>query len=306
MSNLFVVADDASAEDVLVERHRAAWDKTQRGRQEQIHGRQEWIEGTLELAVVLAEERKLLSADQDFSRWLKKKGLAEIEKNDRAALINMAADLGAARKMLEKTQRASWQEIWRHERQTWFPESRKPRQATNKRKSKADRQILDKIMDLSVRGFTHAQIAEDIGLTKDQVSGLIRRHGKTSAPTPPPKRYYDGYKGLDSKTLTREQVDPDFKGDAVQFASRYGHVLLHTKAELEEHKQQEVLRIWLAAIVDHQQSAKVLAAAELPNPDTLQAWLVKVGKADKLRTWLASIETAYGLVQQLRMRDGKP
>jgi len=284
---LVAVADGASPLDVLAARHRAAWDKTQ-------HGRAEWIEGTLELAAVLAEERKLMPDHREFSRWLERNGLASISHQDRAALIGMASDLVATREMLEKSTRSSWREIWQHERPATFTGTGKGRPAPGKRKSKTERQLIEKVLNLHcTRGFSYDETAAELGLTKGQVAGIVFRNGNTNnkPPAPPPKRWEGP--GLDSKSLTREQVDPDFKGDAVQFATKYGHVLLHTKAEIEENKRQEILRVWLAAVTDHQQSARALANAQAPDPDTLRQWLTKPGKAERLQAWLVAIETAY-------------
>jgi hypothetical protein len=242
---------------------------------------------------VLADEKKLIPATQDFSRWLQRNGLAEIGKDDRAALIDMAADLAATREVLEKTDRTSWREIRRIEWRQRVRRPEKSRPAPAKRKSKVERQTIDKVLNLNGRGYSFDETAAELGLTKGQVAGIVFRNGKTNSkpPASAPKRW-EG-KGLDSKTLTREQVDPDFKGTAVEFATEYGHVLLHTKAELEENKRQETLRVWLAALTDHQQTGRAMVNAEAPNPDTLRQWLSKPGKAQKLQQWLAAIETAY-------------
>jgi hypothetical protein len=283
---LIAVADGASPLDVLAARHRVAWDRTQRGRQE-------WIEGTLELAAVLAEERRLLPDNQDFSRWLERNGLAKISAHDRIALIGMAKDLVVTREVLESTSNTSWEYIWKNGLKERVGSSPKTHQTPEKRKSKTERQLIEKVLNLNGRGFTYDETAAELGLTKGQVAGIVFRNGNTKnkppAPPPPPREY----KGLDSKTLTREQVDPDFKGDAVQFATKYGHVLLHTKSEIEENKRQEILRIWLAAVTSHQQTGRALAIAEAPDPETLRQWLAKPGKAERLRAWLTTVETAY-------------
>lgn len=286
MTNLSVVPQDASAEDLLVARHRAAWNKTQ-------HGRQEWIEGTLELAAVLAEEKKLIPATQDFSRWLERNGLAKIDKNVRAALIAMARDLTVTRAALEKTERSNWRHIWEKEMQPSVSHVANSRPVTAKRKTRTERQTIDKVLNLNGRGYSFDETAAELGLTKGQVAGIVFRNGNSnSKPTTSSPKRWEG-KGLDRKTLTREQVDPDFKGTAVEFATEYGHVLLHTKTELEENKRQEALRVWLATVTDHQQTGRAIVKAEAPNPDTLRQWLAKPGKAGRLQQWLAVIETAY-------------
>jgi hypothetical protein len=284
--NLIVVPDDASPLEVLAARHRAAWDRTQAGRQE-------WIEGTLELAAVLAEERKLISDHREFSRWLERNGLAKINAHDRAALIGMAADPVVTRKMLEESKNTSWEWIWRKERQPTFVSTHKGRPAPAKRKTKTERYIIEKVLNLNTRGYSYDDTAAELGLTKGQVAGIVFRNGNVNnkPAAPPPKRIE--LPGLDSKTLTREQVDPDFEGDVTQFATKYGHVLLHTREQIEENKQQDVLGNWTAAVIDHQKTGRALAGLQMPDPATLRQWLKKSGKADKLRTWLGTIEAAY-------------
>ena len=300
-ATLTVVPQGASTDDVLVARIRSAWTRAKNW----LDQRSEWIEATLELAQALAEARKGKS-DQDFSRWLERNGFAEISKDDRAALLGMAKDLVVTRKVLEKTDRTSWQHIWKNDLQKRVRHVTNPRQAIGKRKSKTERQLIDKVLNLNGRGFSYDETAAELGLTKGQVAGIVFRNGNTNnKPPPPPPKRWEG-PGLDSKALTREQVDPDFKGTAIEFATKYGHVLLHTKAEIEENKRQEVLSAWLAAVTDHQRTGQVLANAEVPHPDTLRQWLAKPGKAERLRTWLVAIETAYHSIVPCLKRVKEP
>jgi hypothetical protein len=281
---LIPVAEGASPLDVLAVRHRAAWDKTQ-------HGRQEWIEGTLELAAVLAEERKAIPADQAFCSWLERNGLDKKPSHqDRAALIGMATDFAVTREVLEKTDRSSWRHIWENELRKRFTHVGKPRPATKKR-SKAERQIIEKVLDLHCkRGWTYDETAEELGLTRGKVAGIVNRNGNASKPEAPPPPKPREFTGL--KTLTREQVDPDFTGTDLQFRTKYGHVCLHTKEQLEEHKRQEILTAWLAAVSDLDRAARAFTA-EAPDQNTLSQWLAKPGKAERLGAWLTTIETAY-------------
>ena len=77
----------------LAKRIRAAYARTERGRQE-------WIEGMLELAAALADGRKRFEADRQFSLWLAENELDVISKDDWAALIKLG-DLPFARSVLE-------------------------------------------------------------------------------------------------------------------------------------------------------------------------------------------------------------
>jgi hypothetical protein len=94
--------------NVLADKIRAAFARTE-------HGRQEWIDGTLELATALSEARERFQKDdRKFSVWLAENDLDAIGKNDRAALISMA-DQAITKQVLQETKRSSWFWIWREE-----------------------------------------------------------------------------------------------------------------------------------------------------------------------------------------------
>src|SRR6185369_17700243 len=79
-----------------------------------------------ELAAALAEGRSRFGSDNEFSHWLVDAKFQDISHQDRAALINMAANLPLARIMLAETQRFSWRLIWSEEMQARFTSAGKP------------------------------------------------------------------------------------------------------------------------------------------------------------------------------------
>jgi hypothetical protein len=84
-----------------------------------------------------------------------------------------------------------------------------------------------------------------------------------------------------------------FKGTSVEFATKYGHVNLHTKDQIEHHKRQETLSAWLGAMADHQRTARALLVATAAlDPVVIQEWRCKPGKAEKLQTWCKDIQLA--------------
>ena len=87
-----------------------AYKQTQRGRQQ-------WVEGTLELASALREARDQFPSNAAFSAWLAESGRDRIGHHDRAALINMAAAdaIEVTRIVLAETERMSWRHIWDEE-----------------------------------------------------------------------------------------------------------------------------------------------------------------------------------------------
>jgi hypothetical protein len=118
---------------------------------------------------------------------------------------------------------------------------------------------------------------------------------ETPVPPPPPTRQLSDF------TLTPEQVDPDFKGTPLEFTTKYGHVLLHTKDQIEQTKRQEALMTWIGAVADHAQTARAMLSA-LANVDrvTIVEWTSKPSKAEKLRTWCNSIQDACEAISKLR------
>ena len=245
--------------DVLAGRYRAAFDKIKAGREQ-------WIEGTLELAAVIKEARRRLPADQDFSRWIERNDLRKINKDARGALLHFAADPIAARALLENTTRNSWEMIWRESKgklpnRLRVPSAQNPRTSSVFRRTRRERRIPDVMQD-----------------------------------KPPPRP------APILKSLTREQVDPDFKGTPLQFATKYGHVNLHTKEEIEHNKRQEALSVWLGAVSEFERTGRAaLTALAAIDPATLDEWMAKPAKVEKFRAWCKSILLAHeALAQKVR------
>jgi hypothetical protein len=82
------------------------------GRQD--HGREEWIEATLDLCHHLAEARAEIRTDVDFGRWCETQGF-DLNPHDRAAAIEMGRHLEQARQVLQVTERRSIRYIYDRE-----------------------------------------------------------------------------------------------------------------------------------------------------------------------------------------------
>ena len=104
--------------NVLAERIRAALVRAEASHLE-------WIEATLDLAATLKEARDRFPSNADFAHWLIDNELDLLRHQERAALINMAADLALARVVLQETNRASWEWIYREEYQPRVTQVRK-------------------------------------------------------------------------------------------------------------------------------------------------------------------------------------
>jgi hypothetical protein len=107
-------------------------------------------------------------------------------------------------------------------------------------------------------------------------------------PPPPPRN-----ESLSDKFLTPEQVDPDFKGTPLEFTTKYGHVLLYTKPQIEERKREDVLLEWTGKAAAFDVAARaMLKALAVVDPMTLQAWARKPIKGQKLLEWCKIAQAA--------------
>jgi hypothetical protein len=271
MTTLVTVPQSGTALDVLAERYRAAFEKME-------GGREQWIEGTLDLAVVVAEARVTLPDHRGFSQWLQRYQLEHLHPNDRFALIGFSRDLKAARKMLEDTASISWRSIWE-----------KQQKVTPTKPGKGD---------FPRGGGRMRRVPSGAHYRKQYVPTVMR--DETPMPAPKPR------KELSEMFLSREQVDPDFKGTPLEFATKYGHVLLHTKDQIEQNKQQEALQAWVGTVVHYANAARyMLAALANVDPAALAEWTSKPSKADKLRGWCDSTQVACEAIRKLCPNDRK-
>ena len=189
--------------------------------------------------------------------------MRKINKDARSALLHFAQDLVAARKLLENTSRNSWELIWR-ESKGKLPGRLRVLSTQNPRTSSVSR-----------RTRRERRIPD------------VMQDKPPSRPAPI------------LKSLTREQVDPDFKGTALQFATKYGHVNLHTKEEIEHNKRQEALSAWLGAVSEFERCGRVMQKAlEAVDPATLDEWMAKPAKTEKFRAWCKSILLACEVLAQ--------
>lgn len=71
----------------------------------------EWIDSSIELAALLCEARSRFSNDNAFGKWLDENKIP-LKHQDRAALLNLGANVEAMRRALESTDRKSYRLIW--------------------------------------------------------------------------------------------------------------------------------------------------------------------------------------------------
>ena len=238
--------------DPLAERYRAAFDQTDRTRKSSEVVRAEWIEATLELAEVIVQATSRYPDTNTFSHWLARNDLPMTTPAERSALRGFARDPEAARKILQGSTSYAWRTIWeKRERRPPSETGRGPPAPHSRKSGRTRRQKSKRIPDVM------------------QEPGWVR-------PVRPV---------VPIRALTIDQVDADFKGTAVEAAAKYGPVMLHTKAQIEHNKRQEVLQKYVGA-------GLVFAKAETPDAVTLAEWAAKRGKAAKLHDLLTALRGA--------------
>ena len=268
MTNLVTVPQGGNMLDVLAERYRAALSK--RG-----GGREQWIEGTLELAAVVAEARGRMPDHREYSRWITRYQLEQLHPAELAALAGIGnLERSAGEKLLEKNFGLAVRTIWEKKH-------KKP------------------VADPSEKG--KGPISRVSGASKRKRAAVIPTVMRDEIPMPAPKPQ----KQLSEMFLTPEQVDPDFKGTPLEFTTKYGHVLLHTKDQIAQTKRQEALSAWLGAVADLERTGRaMLVALAQVDPATIAEWAGKPAKAEKLRGWCDSIQVACEAISKLRPSRG--
>jgi len=82
------------------------------GRNQAKRSREEWIQGTLQMARALYTARQQFPSNRDFSIWLLDNEMDDYEKDDRAALIKMGQHLEATAQILPSLKSISYQLNW--------------------------------------------------------------------------------------------------------------------------------------------------------------------------------------------------
>jgi hypothetical protein len=212
----------------------------------------------------MLEAKKRMPDTTQFSLWIERNGLQKINNDKRAALLGMARDLTAARLMLEKSSSSSWDLIWRNRPQT------------------------------RLRSVPNSQPQPNRGRSKhNRIPDVMRDDAPTQAPPsrkPPPTL----------KVLTPEQVDPDFKGTPLDFSTKYGHVNLYTKQQIEQTKRQDALMEWLGMVADLDRIGRgMLSALAKVDHAAIDEWMGKNGKRDKFQAWSKSVQLASDAICKL-------
>jgi hypothetical protein len=85
------------------------------GYQLALQGRDEFIQGALEMAEALFKAKEQITNTKKFSEWLKQNNMEQLIHQDRAALIRIGENLEFSRPIIAQTKRTSYQYIWSKE-----------------------------------------------------------------------------------------------------------------------------------------------------------------------------------------------
>jgi hypothetical protein len=110
-----------------------------------MRGGTEWVEGSLQVAAALLAGRETMLADVSFKGWLEQNQLNFFSHQDRAALLNLAADIPLARAVLTEADSRSYRLIWAQNRKR-FTTTGKP--ARKRRVKTPGRAMAHRIMKL--------------------------------------------------------------------------------------------------------------------------------------------------------------
>jgi len=247
-----------------------------------LHGdREQWVAATLELIGLARVLRSRYPDYASFSQWLDRNSLPQIKRGDFKALMAFAQLPGSeAVALLDQARGRSWEWIWR-----FSPQRAAERGAPAAKPWKHPPPLIGERPRL--RGGIPDVMREAEG-----------EEPAAPPPAPPPVRER---KAPILRGLTRAEVDPDFTGDAVDFAAKYGPVSLHTKGELEAARKAETLTKWLRTMVELERAGRaMIAALRTVELDTLAKWTGR--KGDRFEAW---VFTAEEVAQTLRAINGK-
>jgi hypothetical protein len=87
------------------------------------------------------------------------------------------------------------------------------------------------------------------------------------------------------KALTKKEVDPDFTGNAFDFAAKFGHVNLETAVERSQRQERQMISAWIGAIRDLRRPLQAFLAVGQLTKEQLETWIIKLGpeKTDSRR-----------------------
>jgi ParB-like nuclease domain len=143
------------------------------------------------------------------------------------------------------------------------------------------------------------------GLTPTVQEARRRKSSKDALKTPRPKEETLGQRiqrmtemtGGKKLGLTKEQVDPDFKGTHMEFVDKYGHVQIRTKAQMELDRDQDAFSAWVGGFRKLKGPLEEYLKLEIFKPSNFDIWLKRAGSQERR---LAETKELVSLIVQTR------
>jgi hypothetical protein len=88
------------------------------------------------------------------------------------------------------------------------------------------------------------------------------------------------------KGLSEKQVDPEFTGGPLEFASKYGYVNMETAVDRSARRERQMISAWIGAIRDLRRPLQAFLAVGQLTTEQLETWITKLGpeKTDSRRS----------------------
>jgi hypothetical protein len=99
------------------------------------------------------------------------------------------------------------------------------------------------------------------------------------------------------KGLTKKEVDPNFTGNAFDFATKYGHVSLETAVDRSQRQERQMISAWIGALRDLKRPLQAFLTIGALTKEQLESWITKLGpeKTDSRR---AEVQEVLDLIRQ--------
>ena len=114
--------------------------------------------------------------------------------------------------------------------------------------------------------------------------------------------------------LTKEEIDPDFKGTHQDWVTQYGHLRVRTKAQMEAEKDHQAFSDWLSAIRALRGPLKDYLKVGTFTPWNIENWIKKAGdrrekRITEVKELFSMIDKAHQTIELLqpiveRFKDG--
>jgi hypothetical protein len=100
--------------------------------------------------------------------------------------------------------------------------------------------------------------------------------------------------------LTRDQVDPDFKGTPQEWVDKYGHLLIQTKAQMEAEADRQAFSNWVAAFRDLKKPLTAYLKIGSFSIENYHKFIAKAGSEERRTRRVGEIKELVDMVIRIR------